>query len=118
MPGPADSIPNYYELMGVAETAAADEIKRAYRKLARKYHPDVSKDADATERFKQLGEAYEVLKDPDKRATYDDIRRNPQPRARQFRRAPGAPGFGAGTGDQQGFSEFFTHMFGQGMDDD
>ena len=118
MPGPADSIPNYYELMGVAETASADEIKRAYRKLARKFHPDVSKEADATERFKQLGEAYEVLKDPEKRATFDDIRRNPQPSARQFRRAPGAPGFGAGTGDQQGFSEFFTHMFGQGMDDD
>ena len=59
--------------MGVERAATQDEIKRAYRKLARKYHPDVSKDADAEARFKELGEAYAVLKDPEKRAAYDEL---------------------------------------------
>ncbi|MDQ7980683.1 DnaJ C-terminal domain-containing protein [Paraburkholderia sp. SARCC-3016] len=62
---------DYYATLGVERTAAQEDIKRAYRKLARKYHPDVSKDADAEDRFKELGEAYEVLKDPEKRAAYD-----------------------------------------------
>ena len=57
---------DYYAVMGVARDATQDDIKRAYRKLARKYHPDVSKEADAERRFKELGEAYEVLKDPGK----------------------------------------------------
>ena len=55
---------DYYKIMGVERNASQDDIKRAYRKLARKYHPDVSKEANAEERFKALGEAYEVLKDP------------------------------------------------------
>ena len=59
---------DYYEVMGVAREATQDEVKRAYRKLARKYHPDVSKESDAEERFKEVGEAYEVLKDTEKRA--------------------------------------------------
>jgi DnaJ-class molecular chaperone len=61
---------DYYKTLGVARDATQDEIQRAYRKLARKYHPDVSKEADAEARFKDLGEAYEVLKDPEKRAAY------------------------------------------------
>ena len=58
---------DYYEIMGVGRDASADEIKRAYRRLARKYHPDVSKEKDAEARFKEVGEAYEVLRDPEKR---------------------------------------------------
>ena len=64
---------DYYKIMGVARDASADDIKRADRKLARKYHPDVSKEKDAEERFKEIGEAYEVLRDPEKRAAYDAL---------------------------------------------
>ena len=64
---------DYYKIMGVGRDASADDIKRAYRRLARKYHPDVSKEKDAEERFKEIGEAYEVLRDPEKRAAYDAL---------------------------------------------
>ncbi|HEY9237494.1 MAG TPA: DnaJ domain-containing protein, partial [Burkholderiaceae bacterium] len=62
---------DYYKTLGVARDASVDDIKSAYRKLARKYHPDVSKEADAEVRFKELSEAGEVLRDPEKRAAYD-----------------------------------------------
>ena len=64
---------DYYAVMGVDRKASAEEIKNAYRKLARKYHPDVSKEKDAEEKFKELGEAYETLRDPEKRAAYDQL---------------------------------------------
>src|SRR6267378_2248107 len=64
---------DYYGVMGVDRKASAEEIKNAYRKLARKYHPDVSKEKDAEEKFKELGEAYETLRDPEKRAAYDQL---------------------------------------------
>src|SRR5438876_12291089 len=67
---------DYYGVMGVDRKASAEEIKNAYRKLARKYHPDVSKETDAEEKFKEVGEAYETLKDPEKRAAYDQLGRH------------------------------------------
>ena len=71
---------DYYKILGVARYAGADDIKKAYRKLARKYHPDVSKEANAEERFKQMAEACETLKDPEKRAAYDQLEAMPPAR--------------------------------------
>jgi curved DNA-binding protein len=110
---------DYYEVMGVAPEASADEIKKAYRRLARKYHPDVSKEAGAEEKFKQVGEAYEVLKDPTRRAEYDELRRYGGRHPDDFKPPPGwhsraAAGDHFGAGDAQRFSEFFEAIFGAG----
>ncbi len=108
---------DYYKIMGVARDATQDEIKRSYRKLARKYHPDVSKEAGAEERFKELGEAYEVLKDPEKRAAYDQLGANWQ-QGQEFRPPPDwDAGFEFSGGGYTGggpdiHSDFFEELFG------
>jgi curved DNA-binding protein len=105
---------DYYKVMGVARDATEAQIKQAYRKLARKYHPDVSKEKDAEERFKDVGEAYEVLKSPEKRAAYDQLGQGPRP-GEEFRPPPDwGTGFefrGAGGGDPA-YSDFFESLFG------
>ena len=122
---------DYYQIMGVARTASADEIKKAYRRLARKFHPDVSKEKDAEKKFKEVQEAYEVLKDPEKRAAYDQLG-SEYKQGQQFRPPPdwgsgfefrGGPRQGrarAGSGrteeafeDVEGFSDFFSSLFGE-----
>lgn len=105
---------DYYQILGVSRHASTDEIKRAYRKLARKFHPDVSSEADAEERFKEVGEAYEVLKDAEKRTAYDQFGKDWQA-GQEFRPPPGwDAGFEfAGPGGQgSGFSDFFESLFG------
>jgi curved DNA-binding protein len=107
---------DYYEVLGVARGADADEVKRAYRKLARKYHPDVSKERNAESKFKDVQEAYEVLRDPEKRAAYDQLGRDYRP-GQQFRPPPDwAQRFGhSGSqrfSDLNGFSDFFSSLFG------
>ncbi|HUW76683.1 MAG TPA: DnaJ C-terminal domain-containing protein [Gallionella sp.] len=109
---------DYYKTLGVARDATQDEIKRSYRKLARKYHPDVSKEADAEARFKELGEAYEVLKDAEKRAAYDQLGTNYKG-GQDFRPPPDwnagfeFSGGGPGGGDGAEFSDFFSSLFGR-----
>jgi len=110
---------DYYEIMGVKRDATQDEIKRAYRKLARKYHPDVSKESDAEARFKEVGEAYEVLKDPEKRSAYDQLGANwkagqdfnPPPDWDQGFEFKGGGFTGA---DAEQFSDFFETLYGRG----
>ena len=116
---------DYYETLGVSRKASQDDIHKAYRKLARKYHPDMNKNREAEERFKEIGEAYEVLKDPDKRKRYDTLGSNWQS-GQDFTPPPGWD-FGFDTGRStggargfsfdnfegaSGFSDFFDMLFG------
>ena len=105
---------DYYQIMGVPRDATEAQIKQAYRKLARKYHPDVSKEKDAEARFKDVGEAYEVLKDPEKRAAYDRLGKEP-PAGGDFRPPPdwdaGFEFSGSGARDSP-YSDFFESLFG------
>jgi curved DNA-binding protein len=107
---------DYYQILGVTRTADADEVKRAYRKLARKYHPDVSKEKNAEDKFKEVQEAYEVLRDAEKRAAYDQLGRDFR-NGQQFRPPPdwsqrfGQPG-SQRFSEANGFSDFFSSLFG------
>jgi curved DNA-binding protein len=114
---------DYYAVLGVARDASQDDIQRAYRKLARQYHPDINKEPAAEDKFKEIGEAYEVLKDPDKRAKYD--RYGMAWKAAQQQGGTPPPGYedvwfdlrdvpeGA-FGGFSGFSNFFEQLFGRG----
>src|SRR5277367_1112031 len=118
----AAAFKDYYETLGVGRTATSDEIKKAFRTLARKHHPDVAKDKKAGEiKFKEINEAYEVLGDPEKRKKYDQLGANWDA---QGAPSSGGRGFspqdaGAGHGQEfhfegTGFSDFFEQFFGSG----
>lgn len=99
---------DYYKTLGVARNAGQDEIKKAYRRLARKFHPDVSKEAGAEEKFKEINEANDVLGDPDKRSAYDRLGAS----WRQGQEFQPPPGWGGGGGAGADFSDFFEQLFG------
>ncbi len=115
---------DYYETLGVEPGAGDAEIKGAYRRLARKYHPDVSKEPGAEEKFKAVNEAYEALRDPQKRAAYDQLRNRGYRPGDEVQPPPGGFGGGhggvdfdeifAGGGAGGGFSDFFENLFGRG----
>ena len=119
---------DYYEVLGVARDASTDEIKRAYRRLARKYHPDVSDAEDAQQRFQEIGEAYKVLKDDESRGLYDQYGEHwkqvaeggpPPGTSRGGRRAPGGRGAAPGGGfrgftDEAEYRSIFEDLFGAG----
>jgi curved DNA-binding protein len=100
---------DYYEILGVERSASQEDVKKAYRRLARKYHPDVSKESDAEERFKELGEAYETLKDPEKRAAYDQLGRYQS--GQEFRPPPDwETRFGQSGFDDLDLGDLFAHF--------
>ncbi len=116
---------DYYAILGLKPAASADDIKRAYRSLARKYHPDLNKAAGAEERFKQVSEAYEALRDPEKRAAYDEAARRwkagPPPAGPHREPPPGwdagfefSGGFGGEGPGEPAYSSFFESLFGRG----
>jgi curved DNA-binding protein len=106
---------DYYKMLGLERSATQDEVKRAYRKLARKYHPDINKNAGAENQFKEIGEAYEVLGDPEKRSAYDQLGKSWKP-GEEFRPPPdwdaGFEFSGASTDGSRDASEFFATLFG------
>jgi curved DNA-binding protein len=108
---------DYYQVLGVGREASADEVKKAWRKLARKYHPDVSKQPDAAQRMSELNEAYAVLSDPERRAAYDALARGHH-EGESFTPPPGWDagfvfhGDGADPAHAREFSEFFDRLFG------
>lgn len=111
---------DYYQTLGVARDATTEDIKKAFRKLARKYHPDVSKEADAELRMKEVNEAYAVLSDPEKRAAYDQLGQG-YPPGQDFRPPPdwesgfqSAAGRGYSQAEAADFSDFFAELFGRG----
>jgi curved DNA-binding protein len=104
---------DYYKILGVSRDVPQDELKKAYRKLARKYHPDVSKEANAEAKFKEVGEAYEALKDPEKRAQYDQFGSSYQ-HGQSFNPPPGWGGQGGAGMGGGNFSSFFESMFSGG----
>lgn len=109
---------DYYRTLGVARDATAEDIKKAFRKLARKYHPDISKETDAERRMKEVNEAYAVLSDPEKRAAYDQLGQGYQP-GQEFRAPPNweagfeFSGHGFAPDEAAGFSDFFAELFGR-----
>lgn len=109
---------DYYQILGVSRDASAEEIKKTFRKLARKYHPDVSKEPDAEQRMQEVNEAYAVLFDPEKRAAYDQVGKGFRS-GEDFRPPPGwDEGFefsnrGFSGPGADGFSDFFAELFGQ-----
>lgn len=108
---------DYYQILGVSRQASGDEIKKAFRRLARKYHPDVSKEPDAEQRMQEVNEAHAVLSDPEKRAAYDQLGQAYRP-GQEFQPPPDwdagfkFSGSGFSAQDMAGFSDFFTRMFG------
>ncbi len=109
---------DYYKALGVSRDASADEIKKAFRKAARKYHPDVSPGADAVAKFKEVNEAYEVLKDPERRAAYDQLGQEPPQGQGRYQPPPNwDSGFSFSEGgprDDEAFSDFFETLFRRG----
>lgn len=109
---------DYYQVLGVSRDASADAIKKAYRQLARKYHPDVSKEHDAAARMSEVNEAYAVLSDAERKAAYDQVGQGQSP-GQEFRPPPGwegSQGFSGGFEgmDAEQFSDFFSQLFGRG----
>ncbi|WP_018974790.1 DnaJ C-terminal domain-containing protein [Rudaea cellulosilytica] len=108
---------DYYDILGVKPGATEAEIKTAYRKLAKKYHPDVSKEAGAEEKFKAVNEAYEALRDPAKRKAYDQIKAQGYRPGQEYQPPPdfgGGQGFDFSDAGEGGFSDFFESLFGAG----